>query len=118
LQLEGLVVQELERVDGACFNDVLGECLYLAAIAVHAERNTTLLLNLHRIVDVDRLAIEKHFVGIGLRQRLFVIKAYILSEFLTQFRTEDVPMGVDDASDWFRLSHLELLEIVDELALC
>jgi hypothetical protein len=69
-KLEGLVVQELERVDGACFYDVLGERLYLAAIAVHAERNPTLSLNLHRIINVNRLAVEKHFASIGLRQRL------------------------------------------------
>jgi hypothetical protein len=72
-KLEGLVVQEFERVDSACFNDVLGERIYFAAIAVNAEHNPTLLLNLHRIINVNRLAIEKHFAGIGfigLRQRL------------------------------------------------
>src|SRR5580704_2169800 len=69
-KLERLVVQEFERVDGACFNDVLGERLYFAAIAVHAERDPTLPLNLHRIINVDGLAIEKHFASISLRQRL------------------------------------------------
>jgi hypothetical protein len=69
-KFEGLIVQEFERVDGACFNDVLSERVYFAAIAVHAERNPTLSLNLHRIINVDRLAIEKHFASIGLRQRL------------------------------------------------
>src|SRR5580698_1639613 len=113
-KLEGLVVQEFERVDGACFNDVLGERIYFAAIAVHTERNPTLSLNLHRIINVNRLAIEKHFTSIGLRQRLRVIKAYILNEFLTQFRTENVPVGVDDASGRSGLGHLDLLEMVDE----
>jgi hypothetical protein len=28
----------------------------------------------------------------------FVVKAYVLNEFLAQFRTEDVPLSVDDAS--------------------
>src|ERR1700691_4991547 len=94
-KLEGLVVQEFERVDGACFNDVLGERFYLAAIAVHAERNPTLSLNLHRIINVNRLAIEKHLAIIGLRQRLRVIKSYILNEFLTQLRTENMSVSVD-----------------------
>ena len=44
---ERLVVQEFEGIDGACFDDVLGECLHLAAIAVHAERNPAFPLNLH-----------------------------------------------------------------------
>jgi hypothetical protein len=104
-ELEGLIVQELERVNGASFNDVLGECLHLAAIAVHAGRHPTLPLNFHRIIDVNRLAIEKHFAGIGLRQRLRVIKANILDELLTQFRAENVPVRVDDAPGPFGLSH-------------
>jgi hypothetical protein len=69
-KFEGLVVQEFERVDGVCFNDVLGERLHLATIAVHAGRNSTLPLNLHRIINVNRLTIEKHLAIIGLRQRL------------------------------------------------
>jgi hypothetical protein len=36
-ELEGLDVQKFERVDGACFNDVLGERIDFAAIAVHAD---------------------------------------------------------------------------------
>jgi len=96
---------------------VLGERLDLAAIAVHAGRHATLPLNLHRIIDANRLAIEKHFAGISLRQWLCVIKAYILNEFLTQLRTENVPMSVDDASGCFGLSHLDLLEMLDVHAL-
>jgi hypothetical protein len=38
------------------------------------------------------------------------VKTYILNEFLTQFRTENVSVSIDDASGCFRLSHLELLE--------
>jgi hypothetical protein len=116
-KFEGLVVQEFERVDGACFNDVLGERLHLAAIAVHAGRHPTLPLNLHRIINVNRLAIEKHLASIGLRQRLRVIKAYILNEFLAQFRTENVPVSVDDASGRFGLGHFRISLMVDELAL-
>jgi hypothetical protein len=110
-------VQELEGVDGARFNDVLGERLHLAAIAVHAGRHPALPLNLHRIINVNRLAIEKHFAGVSLRQRLRVIKAYILNEFFTQLRTENVSMSVDDASSRLGLGHLDLLEMVDELEL-
>ncbi len=102
-------MQELKRVDGARFNNAIGERLYLTAIAVQTERNSTFLLNLHRIVNINRLAIEEHLAGIGLRQRLCVIKAYILNEFLTQLRTENVPVRVDDASGWLGLSHLETL---------
>jgi hypothetical protein len=102
-KFERLVVQELERVNGARFNDVLGKRLHLAAIAVHAGRHPTLPLNFHRIIDVNRLAIEKHFAGIGLRQRLRVIKAYILNEFLTQLRPENVPVRVDDDSCFFEV---------------
>ena len=36
-KFKGLVVQEFETIDGACFDDVLGEHLHLATIAVHAE---------------------------------------------------------------------------------
>jgi peptidoglycan hydrolase-like protein with peptidoglycan-binding domain len=67
---ERLVVHELERIDGASFNDVLSERLHLAAIAVYTGRHPTLPLDLHRIGNVNRLAIEKHFASIGLRQRL------------------------------------------------
>jgi hypothetical protein len=74
-------------------------------------------LNLHRVINVDRLAIEKHFAGIGLWQRLCVVKAYVLNEFLAQLRTEDVSMSVDDASGCLGLGHLGLFEMVDELAL-
>jgi hypothetical protein len=116
-KFERLVVQELQRVDGARFNDVLGERLHLAAIAVYTGRNPTLPLNLHRIINVNRLAIEKHFASIGLRQRLRVVKAYILNEFLTQFRTENVPVSVDDASGRMGLDHLDLRELADALAL-
>src|SRR5271163_2082212 len=97
-KLEGLVMQELERVDGARFNYAIGERIYLAAIAVQTERNSTLLLNLHRIINVNRLAIEKHLAGIGLWQRLRIVKAYVLNELLLQLGTEDVPMSVDYAS--------------------
>ena len=97
-KLERLVVQELERVDGARLDDVLGERLHLSSIAVHAGRHAALPLNLHRIIDVNRLAIEEHFAGIGLRQRLRVVKAYILNELLTQLGPENVPVRVDDAS--------------------
>jgi hypothetical protein len=97
-KLEGLVVQKLECLDGAAFDDAVGERLYLAAIAVQTERNSTLLLNLHRIVNVNRLAIEKHLARVGLWQRLCIIKANILNELLTQLRTENVPVRVDDAS--------------------
>src|ERR1700733_10408541 len=48
----------------------LGERLHLAAIAVHAGRHPTLPLTLHRIINVNRLAIEKHLAIIGLRHRL------------------------------------------------
>jgi hypothetical protein len=116
-KFEGLVVQEFERVDGARLNDVLSERLDLAAIAVQARRNPTLPLNLHGIINVNRLAIEKHFASIGLRQRLCIIKAYILNEFLAQLRTENVPVRIDDGSGCFGLSHLDLLEVVDEIAL-
>ena len=69
-KFERLVVQEFERIDGACFDDVLGVCLHLAAIAVHAERNAALALNLHGVINVKRLAIEKHLVTKDLRERL------------------------------------------------
>jgi hypothetical protein len=108
-KIERLVVQKLERVDGACFDDVLGEGLYLAAIAVNAGRNPTLPLNLHRIINVNRLAIEKHFAGVGLRQRLRVIEADVLNEFLTKFWTKNMAVRVDDGSGRFGLSHSEYL---------
>jgi hypothetical protein len=100
---------ELERVDGARFNYAIGERLYLTAIAVQTERNSTLLLNLHRIVNVNRLAIEKHLAIIGLRQRLCVIETYILNELLAQFWTENVPVSVDDGSGGVGIRHLEYL---------
>jgi hypothetical protein len=93
----------------ALINDVLGERLYLAAITVHAERNPALPLNLHLIINVKRLAIEKHLAVIGLRQRLRVIKSCVVNEFLMELRTENVPVSVDDASGRLGLSHLELL---------
>ena len=102
-------MQELERVDGARFNYAIGERLYLTAIAVQTERNSTLLLNLHRIVNVNRLAIEKHLACVCLRQWLCVIKAYILNELLTQLRTENVPVSVDDGSGGLGFRHLEYL---------
>jgi len=102
--------------DGACFDDVLGERLDLATIAVHAERNPALTLNLHRIINVNRLAIEKHLVPKDLRQRLCVIKAHILDEFLMQLWTENVPVSVDDTPGCLGLSQLNLLKIADELA--
>lgn len=37
-KFERLVVQEFEHVDGVCFDDVLGERLHLAAIAIDAGR--------------------------------------------------------------------------------
>jgi hypothetical protein len=43
----------------------------------------------------------------------FVIKANILDEFLQQFRAENVPVCVDDASGCFGLRHSELLEIAE-----
>jgi hypothetical protein len=110
-------VQKFERVEGACFDDMLGKHLDLAAIAVHAERNPALPLNLHRIIHVNRLTVEKHLVPKDLRQRLCIVNADILNEFLTQLRTEDVPVSVDDASGCLGLSHWDLLEIVHELAL-
>src|SRR5271168_1602509 len=82
-KFERLVVHEFERIEGACFDEMLGERLHFAAIAVHAERNPALPLNLHRIIDVKRLAIEKHLVTKDLRERLCIVKAYILNEFLT-----------------------------------
>ncbi len=69
-KFEGLVVQEFECIDRVCFDDVLGERLDFAAIAVHTGRHPTLPLNLHRIINIDRLAIEKHLAVIGLRQWL------------------------------------------------
>jgi hypothetical protein len=102
-------MQELECVDGARLNNAIGERLYLATIAVETERNSTLLLNLHRIVNVNRLTIEKHFTGIGLRQRFCVVKAYVLNELLLQLGTEDVPMSIDDASGRLGIRHVEYL---------
>jgi hypothetical protein len=118
-EFEGLAVQEFERVDGVCFNDVLGERLYFAAIAVHAGRHPTLPLNLHRVINVHRLAIEKHFASIGLRQRLCVIQAYIVNEFLKQLRTENVPVSVNDASGfpWIESIGVPLLGVSIEYVL-
>src|ERR1700733_3022400 len=108
-KLKGLVVREFESLDGACFNDVLGERFDLTAIAVHAKRDPTLPLNLHRIINVNRIVIEEHLACVCLRQWLCVIKAYIFNELLTQLRTENVPVRVDDASGRLGFRHLEYL---------
>jgi hypothetical protein len=109
-KFERLVVREFERVDGIGFNDVLGERLHLAALAVHAIRHSALPLNVHRIINVNRLAIENISPSNSLRNG-FESSSPILNEFLTQLRTENVSVSIDDASGGFKLSHLELLEM-------
>ena len=65
-----------------CFNDVLSETLLFRLRHSCSRTPVTPLcqLNLHRIINVGRLAIEKHFASIpACGKRLWVIKSYYSS---------------------------------------
>jgi hypothetical protein len=72
--IQVFVVQELERIAGATFKQILRNPGYLSAIGHEAEGYAALALDRHGVVQIENLAIGHQVQSVGLRESLFRVE--------------------------------------------